>query len=80
MIPFVIAEAGSCHEGSLDKAIELIAVAHSAGANAVKYQYWSRPDRMRARRRVAAPALCAAAARVSGAVPSRNCTRYSSGP
>ena len=56
MKPFVIAEAGSCHMGSLDKALALIAVAHSAGANAVKYQFWGNPGRMRARRRVPPPA------------------------
>lgn len=52
MNPFVIAEAGSCHEGALDKAMQLIAVAHSAGADAVKFQFWSSPQRMRERRRV----------------------------
>lgn len=54
--PYVIAEAGSCHEGSLDKALKLVAVAHSAGCDAYKVQYWSSPEHMRARRGVAAPA------------------------
>lgn len=56
MKPFVIAEFASCHMGSLDKALEGIAVAHSAGASAYKVQFWSEPLRMRARRRVLAPA------------------------
>src|SRR5690242_911472 len=56
MKPFVIAEFASCHLGSLDKALEGIAVAHSAGASAYKVQFWSEPLRMRARRRVLAPA------------------------
>lgn len=38
---YVIAEAGSCHDGSLEKAIQLIDTAHTAGANAVKFQWWS---------------------------------------
>lgn len=54
--PFVIAEAGSCHEGSLDTARELIGIAHSAGADAVKFQFWSNPGRMRARRAIAGTA------------------------
>ena len=52
MKPFVIAEFASCHMGSLEKALEGIAVAHSAGANAWKTQYWSSPERMRSRRHI----------------------------
>jgi sialic acid synthase SpsE len=36
--PFVIAEAGINHNGELAKAIEMIAVARAAGADAVKFQ------------------------------------------
>jgi N,N'-diacetyllegionaminate synthase len=53
---FIIAEAGSCHEGSLDRARQLVSVAHSAGADAVKYQFWSSPQRMQERRHLSAPA------------------------
>ena len=35
---FIIAEAGVNHNGSLNKALELIDVAASAGANAIKFQ------------------------------------------
>jgi len=35
---FIIAEAGVNHNGSLDMALQLIDAAHSAGANAVKFQ------------------------------------------
>ena len=38
MVPFVIAEIGINHNGSLDIAKELIDVAVSAGADAVKFQ------------------------------------------
>ena len=54
--PFIIAEAGSTHEGSLDKALQLVQVAHSAGADAVKFQFWSSPQRMRERRGIPVPA------------------------
>ena len=36
--PFVIAEIGVNHEGSLDKAMELIALAKEGGADAAKFQ------------------------------------------
>lgn len=36
--PLVIAEVGINHEGSYDKAIELVDAAHSAGAECVKFQ------------------------------------------
>lgn len=38
---YVIAEAGSCHDGSLDKALKLVKISKDCGANAVKYQWWS---------------------------------------
>ena len=36
--PYVIAEVGNCHEGSLDAAIELVERAREAGADFVKFQ------------------------------------------
>ena len=50
--PYIIGEAGSCHEGSLKNALELVGVAKDAGCNAVKFQYWSSPTRMCERRHV----------------------------
>jgi N,N'-diacetyllegionaminate synthase len=47
----IIAEAGSCHDGSLEKAYALIAAAHDVGADIVKFQFWSSADRMAERRR-----------------------------
>src|SRR3990167_7364227 len=37
-LPYIIAEAGSNHGGSLEEAKKLIAVAAAAGANACKFQ------------------------------------------
>lgn len=54
-IPYVIAEAGSCHEGELSRALDLIKVADECDADAVKFQLWTDPARMRERRRVANP-------------------------
>jgi N,N'-diacetyllegionaminate synthase len=47
----VIAEIGSCHDGSLDQALELIQTAKDCGANIVKAQYWSSAARMAQRRK-----------------------------
>lgn len=47
---FIIAEAGSCHEGFLDKAHRLIDLAHEAGATAVKFQYCSNPEKLTMKR------------------------------
>ena len=48
----VIAEAASCHDGSLDKALRLIGTAKGLGASTVKFQFWSNPDRLADLRRV----------------------------
>ena len=50
MAAFVIAEAGSCHDGSLATAINLVEVARAAGANACKFQFWSSAQRLAERR------------------------------
>lgn len=48
----VIAEAGSTHDRNLQKAFALIDAAADAGANVVKFQWWSDPNRLADRRRV----------------------------
>lgn len=50
MRTFIIGEAGSCHDGSYEKAVGLIHVARDAGVDACKFQYWSSPERLAARR------------------------------
>lgn len=47
--PFIIAEAGSTHDGVFDNMMECITVAHRAGANAVKFQWHSDSDKLAAR-------------------------------
>lgn len=47
---FIIAEAGSCHDNSYEKAMSLIDEAKHVGANACKFQYWSSAERLAARR------------------------------
>ena len=43
---FIVAELSCSHEGSLDKAKELIDYAADAGCDAVKTQLWLSPDDM----------------------------------
>lgn len=47
----VIAEVGSCHDNSFERAMALIAKAADAGAAYAKFQYWSSASRLAARRR-----------------------------
>jgi N,N'-diacetyllegionaminate synthase len=51
MSTFIIAECGSCHEGDLRRALDLIEVVRKAGANVAKFQFWSSADRLADRRR-----------------------------
>ena len=48
---FVIAEAGSTHDGDLDKARRLVELAKACDADAVKFQFWSSAERLAERRR-----------------------------
>ncbi|HYM24447.1 MAG TPA: N-acetylneuraminate synthase family protein [Vicinamibacterales bacterium] len=52
MRTFVIVEAGSCHDGSLERAQQLVELAKTAGADAVKFQFWSDSARLAKRRHV----------------------------
>ena len=54
---FLVAEAGSSHDGSPLLALRLIEVAKGAGADAVKFQFYSDPERLVARRRLGEEAL-----------------------
>ena len=56
---YVIAEAGSCHEGELWRAIELTRIANQVGADAIKWQFWS-DARALAKQRSAKAALASA--------------------
>lgn len=47
---FVIAEAGSCHDQDADKAKALVQAAKDAGADAVKFQFWSDSKELSRRR------------------------------
>lgn len=50
--PYIIGEAGSCHEESLEQAKRLTVIAAEAGCQAIKWQYWSHPKAMQLRRNV----------------------------
>ena len=50
MRTFVIAEAAATHDGSLDQALRLVNLARVIGANAVKFQWCSSPERLAERR------------------------------
>ncbi len=50
MHTFVIAEAGSCHDGDLNKAYQLVDLAERIGADAVKFQWVSNPSLLAHRR------------------------------
>jgi N,N'-diacetyllegionaminate synthase len=47
---FVIAEAGSCHDGDIAQAFKLVTAAKEAGADACKFQWWSSAERLAERR------------------------------
>ena len=47
---FVIAEAASTHDGSLERALKLVSIAAEAGADACKFQFWSDADKLADRR------------------------------
>jgi len=47
---FIIAEAGSTHDGDFLKAARLIEAARAAGADAVKFQFWSSAEPLATRR------------------------------
>lgn len=49
----VIAEIASAHDGALSQALRLIDATAMAGADVAKAEYWSDPDRLADRRRVA---------------------------
>lgn len=49
----VLAEIGSCHDGSLDKAYRLIEASRECGADIVKAQYWSSSEKLAERRNAA---------------------------
>ena len=49
--PYIIAEAGSTHEGDLSRAMSLVYTAKHCDADAVKFQFWSSPERMAERRK-----------------------------
>jgi N,N'-diacetyllegionaminate synthase len=50
MHTYVIAEAAACHDGDLSRARQLVALAQAIGADAVKFQWCSSPQRLAVRR------------------------------
>lgn len=50
MSTYLIAEAGACHDGDLDKALQLVRVAAACGADACKFQFVSSAERLAERR------------------------------
>jgi sialic acid synthase SpsE len=54
MPTLVIVEAGSCHDGDLERMLWLVNAAAYAHANVFKVQFWSDPDVLADRRRVPA--------------------------
>src|SRR3990167_9029838 len=48
---FVVAEVAATHGGSLDAALRLVGLAREVGADAVKFQWLSDPERLVERRR-----------------------------
>jgi sialic acid synthase SpsE len=47
----IIAELGSCHDGKIEKAAQMVVQAKIAGADFVKLQYWSSARRLAERRK-----------------------------
>ena len=41
---YVVAEMANAHDGSLDRAMDIVAVAASAGADAIKFQCFTAAD------------------------------------
>lgn len=52
MKTYVIAEAGSSHDGQLARARELVDLAKQVGASCVKFQYWSDAEKLARQRKV----------------------------
>lgn len=48
---YVIADIGACHDGVVPRMFEAIAVAKQCGADMIKFQWTSDPDKMAARRK-----------------------------
>lgn len=50
---FVIAEAGSTHDGDFNKVLQLVETAKACGADAAKFQFWSDAKKLAKRRNAA---------------------------
>lgn len=57
MTTAIIAECGSCHDGDIKKAYRLIDEARQAGADFAKFQFWSNPEGLYARRGINDPSV-----------------------